>query len=179
MAKLLFLSPTGKGWLCGIQECGSLRWIKAAVHKSVLLCPKMYAGGTISNCAGLTQNTVYICHSAMCCAITAYNPCFVVSMPTCVCVWSQESWSSNYWKAGSCCLLSMEPPIVHKYFDNQPLQFCNGLSHVWWASVKLWISIERLWQFLRHNEGWYCHWNDDDMKDVGAKFTITIAIHKR
>ena len=22
--------------------------------------------------------------------------------------------------------------------------------------------------------GWYCHWNDDDMKDVGAK-TITIG----
>ena len=80
----------------------------------------------------------------MCSAITAYNPCFVVSMPTCV--WSQESWSSNYWKAGSCCLLSMAPPIVHKYFDNQPLQFCNGLSHVWWASVKLWITIESLCQ---------------------------------
>ena len=176
MAKLLF--PTGKGWLCVIQECGSLSWIKAAVHKSVLLCPKMYISHTISNCSGLYRiQFTFVMQWGVVLLLTAYNPCFVVSMPTCV--WSQESWSSNYWKAGSCCLLSMEPPIVHKYFDNQPLQFCNGLSLVWWASVKLWISIERLWQFLRHNVGWYCHSDDDDMKDVGAKFTITVAVNKR
>ena len=126
----------------------------------------MYVGGRISNCAALTQNTVYICSSVMmCCTITVYNPCFVVSLSMPTCVWSQESWSSNYWKAGSCCLLSISPPIVHKYFDNLPLQFCIGLSHVWGASVKLWITIESLWQSLRHNEGWYCHSDDDDMKD--------------